>query len=255
MVSLRLFGRQHAIHLPPDRHYVSSFGPSNSVLSLKEDTDLRIGIAGLGTASGLVLPYLGTVEGARLTGAADSRATAREEFQRRYGLPGFASVQALCDSGEIDAIWIETPNHFHCEHTIIAAERGKHVICAKPFATTLDECDRMIAACGAAGVRLLIGHSKIFDSPVQAMAKARSRRSGNFSAGQPMVLWYPHGPGECAGRLTLPKHHLDGDRASDGVKMNRLSAHRERSQIRAGRGFQRPSAYPQTTKACQNNLR
>ena len=140
---------------------------------------LRIGIAGLGTGSALVLPYMRNVEGVRLVAAADIREAARESFRRNHGLAAYASVEALCDCGGIDAVWIETPNPFHCEHAIAAAERGKHVICAKPLAATLDECDRMIAACHSAGVRLLIGHSKIFDSPVQAMARiVRSGRLG-----------------------------------------------------------------------------
>ncbi len=142
---------------------------------------LRIGIAGLGTASGLVLPFMREVEGVRLTAAADSRVDARAVFRRDYQLPAFDSVEALCDSGEVDAVWIETPNRFHCEHVLTAAERGKHIICAKPLATTIDECEHMIAACRAAGVRLLVGHSKIFDSPVRAMANlARSGRLGRL---------------------------------------------------------------------------
>ena len=144
-----------------------------------EVVPLRIGIAGLGTASNLVLPYTRNLEGLRLTAAADIRETAREAFRRDYGLPAYASVEALCDSGEIDAVWIETPNQFHCEHVLAAAKRCKHVICAKPLAATLDECNRMIAACRLAGVRLLVGHSKIFDSPVRAIAEiVRSGRLG-----------------------------------------------------------------------------
>jgi phthalate 4,5-cis-dihydrodiol dehydrogenase len=141
--------------------------------------ELRIGIAGLGAASTLVLPYMRNVEGVRLTGAADVRAEARAHFAREYGLPAFAAVEALCASGDVDAVWIETPNHLHCEHALIAAAHKKHVIVAKPMAASLEECDRMIAACAKAGVRLLQGHSKIFDSPVRAMADlARSVQLG-----------------------------------------------------------------------------
>ena len=132
-------------------------------------TELRVGIAGLGAAARLVLPYMTRVEGVRLAAAADTRADARETFEREYALPAFASVEALCRSGAIDAVWIETPNHLHCEHTVTAAAAGMHVICAKPLATTLEECDRMIAAAKAAGVKLLLGHSKTFDAPVRAM--------------------------------------------------------------------------------------
>jgi phthalate 4,5-cis-dihydrodiol dehydrogenase len=145
--------------------------------------ELRIGIAGLGAASRLVLPYMGKVEGVRLAAAADIRAEARDGFTRDYSLPAFHSVEAMCDSGAVDAVWIETPNHLHCAHAVAAAERGLHVICAKPLAASIDECDRMIAACRKAGVRLLQGHSKIFDPPVRAMADiARSGRLGRVIA-------------------------------------------------------------------------
>jgi phthalate 4,5-cis-dihydrodiol dehydrogenase len=141
--------------------------------------ELRIGIAGLGAASRLVLPYFGKTDGVRLAAAADLRPEARSDFTGRLGLPAFASVEELCRSDLIDAVWIETPNRFHAEHAITAAEHGKHVICAKPLATTLDACGRMIAAAHDAGVRLLIGHSKTFDPPVRAMAEiVRSGRIG-----------------------------------------------------------------------------
>jgi phthalate 4,5-cis-dihydrodiol dehydrogenase len=145
--------------------------------------ELRIGITGLGAASRLVLADIGKVEGVRLAAAADIRDEARSRFTREHGLPAFESVAALCESGEVDAVWIETPNHRHCEHVVAAAERGKHVICAKPLAASLEECDSMIAACRAAGVRLLQGHSKIFDPPVRAMAAmAREGRLGRVIA-------------------------------------------------------------------------
>jgi len=144
---------------------------------------IRIGIAGLGAASRLVLPCMAKVEGVRLTAAADIRAEARADFTRDHGLPAFESVEALCDSGEVDAVWIETPNHLHCAHVLAAAERGLHVICAKPLAASLAECDAMVVACRASGVRLLQGHSKIFDPPVHAMADiARSGRLGRVIA-------------------------------------------------------------------------
>src|SRR5690348_14938785 len=145
--------------------------------------ELRIGIAGLGAASRLVLPYMSKVPGVRLAGAADIRTEAREGFARAYGLAAFESVEGLCDFDGIDAVWIETPNHLHCRHVLAAAARGKHVICAKPLAATLEECDRMIAACRANGVQLLQGHSKVFDSPIRAMTDtARSGRLGQVIA-------------------------------------------------------------------------
>ena len=143
-----------------------------------EMSDLNIGIAGLGTAAKQVLQAFDKVEGVRLAAAADIRAEAREEFSEKYNLPAHASIEELCASNAVDGVWIETPNHLHCEHAVCAAESGKHIICAKPLAAQLNECDKMIAAARANDVRLLIGHSKIFDPPIAEIA--RIARSGKF---------------------------------------------------------------------------
>ena len=142
-------------------------------------TELRLGILGLGGAAAMVLPYLGKVPGVRFTGAADIRPEAREAFARNYDLPAYESLRAMCEAPDVDVVWIETPNHLHCEHTLEAIRHGKHVICAKPVGTTLAECDRMIEAADRAGVQLLQGHSKVFDTPVYAMREViRSGRLG-----------------------------------------------------------------------------
>jgi len=130
---------------------------------------LRIGLAGLGAASAQILPALQNVPGIQLAAAADARKEARDLFAKAYDLPAFDSVEAMSASPEIDVVWVATPNILHCQHTIAAANGGKHVICEKPMALSLEECDRMIAAAEAAGVQLLQGHSKIFDAPIQAI--------------------------------------------------------------------------------------
>lgn len=88
-------------------------------------------------------------------------------------------MQALCDSGEIDAVWIATPNVFHAEHTVIAADCGKHVIVEKPMAVNLDEADRMIAAAERNRVKLVQGHSKIYSPAIREIrALIQSGRLG-----------------------------------------------------------------------------
>ena len=132
---------------------------------------LRIGLAGLGAVSRQVLDAFVQSDGVVLGAAADLDPRAREKFAREHDLPVFADVEALCRSREIDAVWIATPNELHAAHSIIAAQNGKHVLCEKPIAVTLAECDAMIAAAERAGVQLVAAHSKIFDTPVQAMRR------------------------------------------------------------------------------------
>ena len=71
---------------------------------------------------------------------------------------------------EIDAIYIATPVHLHAEQTIAAAERGKHVLCEKPMALNVAECDRMIDACRSNDVKLGVAYYRHF-YPVVRRAK------------------------------------------------------------------------------------
>jgi phthalate 4,5-cis-dihydrodiol dehydrogenase len=141
---------------------------------------LRVGIAGLGVAASQVLPAFRR-DGSpyALAGGADIRADVREAFGRQCGCPTYASVGAMCRSDDINAIWISTPNTLHAEHVVTAARHGKHVICEKPMAVTLVECDRMLRAVEDNGVKFLQGHSKIYGAPIRAMEEiVRSGRLG-----------------------------------------------------------------------------
>jgi phthalate 4,5-cis-dihydrodiol dehydrogenase len=77
----------------------------------------------------------------------------------------------MYDSGEIDAVWIATPNVNHAEHTVAAAERGIHIIVEKPTAVTLEEVDRMIAAADKHRVKLVQGHSKVYGPAIQEIRR------------------------------------------------------------------------------------
>jgi len=118
---------------------------------------LRLGVAGLGNAGHQVLHAASKVPGVELAAVADTRPEALTSFAAGHtGIQCFDRVAALCASPEVDAVWIATPNEFHAEHTVAAAGRGKHVICEKPMAVTLEECDRMIEAAERNQVKLLI---------------------------------------------------------------------------------------------------
>ena len=129
---------------------------------------LRFGIAGLGNAGYQVLRHFGKVAGVELTAVADLRREVLESFREKKEVQTFDSVEAMCRSRDIDAVWIATPTEFHAEHTIAAAENGKHVVCEKPMALSLEECDGMIEAVEKKSVKLLM-HSKVSEPPVTKM--------------------------------------------------------------------------------------
>jgi phthalate 4,5-cis-dihydrodiol dehydrogenase len=141
---------------------------------------LRVGIAGLGVASSQVLPAFQEGLPYELAAGADVRADACKDFETRYDRPSETSVEALCKRDDVDAVWISTPNTFHAEHAVMAARHGKHVICEKPMAVNLRECDRMIRAAEKNGVRFLQGHSKIYQAPIRAIRETiKSGRLGD----------------------------------------------------------------------------
>src|SRR4029450_6624650 len=65
---------------------------------------------------------------------------------------------------EVDAVYIALPNSMHAEYTVRAAKAGIHVLCEKPMAVTVRECQRMIAACRQARVKLMIAYRLHFET-------------------------------------------------------------------------------------------
>jgi len=79
-------------------------------------------------------------------------------YAAENGIPGAVSaLDALLES-DIDAVYISTVNELHHDRTLAAAAAGKHVLCEKPLALTLDDARSMVAACDAAGVVLAANH-------------------------------------------------------------------------------------------------
>jgi phthalate 4,5-cis-dihydrodiol dehydrogenase len=151
---------------------------------------LRLGIAGLGVASTQILPPIAKLPYIKITAAADTRSGALAKFRMTYHGDTFTSVEALCGSSNVDAIYIATPNSLHAEHAVTAANHGKHIIIEKPMAMTLAECDAMNEAAEKNGVKLLCGHTHSFDPPIRKireivrsgeLGKLRMINSWNFN--------------------------------------------------------------------------
>ncbi|MFC1619551.1 Gfo/Idh/MocA family protein [Candidatus Neomarinimicrobiota bacterium] len=94
-----------------------------------------------------------------------------ESFAQGFGAAKwYRHYEQLIADPEIDAVYIATPVNLHAEQTIAAAEAGKHVLCEKPMAMNVAECDWMIATGNSAGVKLGIAYYRHF-YPVVLRAK------------------------------------------------------------------------------------
>jgi len=126
----------------------------------------RLGVAlvGLGSYSTYQLgPALRSTRHCRLAAVVTGSRGKGARWARDYGFPeknvfGYDTMEQMAGNPAIDIVYVVTPNSLHAEHCMAAARAGKHVICEKPMATSLAECDAIIAACRAAGVRLTVGY-------------------------------------------------------------------------------------------------
>src|SRR5690348_13343450 len=105
---------------------------------------LRMGIAGIGQGGGGMLPAMASMPEMELVAGADINSLTRERFHDRYPQARvYPTVAELCADPNVEAVWVSSPNRFHCEHAVEALTHGKHVVVEKPMAVTLDEADRM----------------------------------------------------------------------------------------------------------------
>lgn len=99
----------------------------------------------------------------KLLAVCDLNRPEAEYFAREYGAEYvFTDYRELLDLERLDAISIAIPNYLHAPVTLAALERGLHVFCEKPMATTVEDARRMVAAAQASGKRLMIGMSQRF---------------------------------------------------------------------------------------------
>jgi predicted dehydrogenase len=122
---------------------------------------INIGIIGCGKiAQKRHIPeYLENVD-ANIVGYYDLNHARAEAISKTYGGTAFESIEDLLADLSIDAVSVCTANHTHAAITIQALQAGKHVLCEKPMATTLEDCQAMVDAAQKAGKVLVIGQNQ-----------------------------------------------------------------------------------------------
>jgi xylose dehydrogenase (NAD/NADP) len=116
---------------------------------------LRWGLLSTAHINQALIPPLKLSFRNRLEGVASRSQEGAASYAEAWGIPrAFGSYQAMLDDPGIDVVYVSAPNHLHCEWTIKAAQAGKHVLCEKPLALSVDEVDAMSSAARKAGVVL-----------------------------------------------------------------------------------------------------
>ena len=132
---------------------------------------IRVAVIGCGKIAQVRhLPEYATNPNAQLVAYYDKNSQRAHEVAAQYGGKVYDSYFDLLKDPEIDAVSVCVENRSHAEMTTAALYAGKHVLCEKPMAVTLAECESMVAAAEFNNRHLMIGHNMRFD-PVHRRAK------------------------------------------------------------------------------------
>jgi len=116
---------------------------------------LRWGLICTARINRAVIPPLRASARNQLVAVASRTSEQAQAYAKEWNIPrAFGSYEALLADPDIDVIYNSLPNSLHTEWTIKAVQAGKHVLCEKPIAVTVEQVDAMAAAAQKAGVVL-----------------------------------------------------------------------------------------------------
>lgn len=124
---------------------------------------VKVGIIGCGKIAQVrhIPEYLDNPN-AKLTGLYDLNLQRAKELAEKYDCKFYESVEEMLADPEIDAVSVCVANHVHAEITIAALKAGKHVLCEKPMATKLKDCQMMVDTAEQMSKKLMIGQNQRF---------------------------------------------------------------------------------------------
>ena len=147
---------------------------------------LGVALVGLGSYStNQLAPALQDTQHCHLAAVVTGTPDKAERWKQKYGLSdeavyNYDNFDRIADNDAVDIVYVVLPNSMHADFSIRAARAGKHVICEKPMAVSVEECDAIIDACRAAGVKLQTGYRLHYEPYTQQMK--RFVASGDYGA-------------------------------------------------------------------------
>lgn len=143
---------------------------SESACAADPDRKLGYAIVGLGGYGlGVIMPQFANCRYSRVAAVVSGDPIKAKRVAAQYGLSdrsiyNYQNFDTIRDNPDVDIVYVCLPNSMHAEYTIRAAAAGKHVMCEKPMAISVRECEEMIAACKKAGKKLMIGYRCHFEA-------------------------------------------------------------------------------------------
>lgn len=185
---------------PPDRAVGRPDPSLGSPSPLPLDRQLGFAVVGLGKlALGEILDAFTTARRAKLVALVSGNPEKARKVAASYGLPqdaiyNYDNFDHIAHDPRIDVVYIVLPNALHREFALRAFKAGKHVLCEKPMATNVADCEAMIAAADAAKRKLMVAYRCQFEPhSLTAMRIMRRGELGDIrlvtaNAGRPSSL-------------------------------------------------------------------
>ena len=158
-----------------------------SVRAAEPGRKLGFALVGLGSLSThQIAPAFQNTQYCRLAGIVTGTPAKAARWKAQYNIPdqniyNYETMDRLADNPDIDVVYVVTPNALHAEHTIKAAQAGKHVLCEKPMEVSSEKCQQMMDACKSAGRQLAIGYRLHFEpNNLECVRLAREKEFGGL---------------------------------------------------------------------------
>ena len=150
----------------------------------------RIALVGCGRISRNHFDAIAEVPELELVAVCDIIESRAAEWGSRLGVPSFTDLDAMLSSVECDIVTVCTPSGLHPAHGTTAARVGKHVVCEKPMAISLEGADALVRACDEARVHLFVVKQNRLNPAIQLLKRAVDRgRFGRIFMANTTVRW------------------------------------------------------------------
>ena len=168
------------------RRSVTAKKPHVPRSSKRTSKRIRYAVVGLGhIAQVAVLPaFAHATSNSELTALVSDDRTKLKELSKKYRVPytyTYEQYDQCLRDGQVDAVYIATPNSLHCDYAVRAARASVHVLCEKPLAVTEQECRQILDAAERAKIKLMVAYRlHLEEANMRTVDLARSGKLGTL---------------------------------------------------------------------------
>ena len=160
---------QNYVQLPPIQDVQTEGKDKAPAPSEPRDERIGFAIVGLGRLSiDEILPAFGSSKLCKPVALVSGTPDKAQKIAAQYGIKpssiySYANYDTIAGNPEVKVIYIVLPNSMHMEYTVRGAKAGKHILSEKPMAVSSAECEKMISACKAANVKLMVAYRQQYE--------------------------------------------------------------------------------------------